>query len=456
MINDTVIALASAPLKQAIAIIRVSGPETFSLINKVFSRNILNSSKEKYFGRIINPNTKIIIDEVVLVCYYKNSSFTGEDTIEINCHGSMLIVNKIIHLLLTIMKNDNIRLATAGEFTKRAFLNGKIDLLQAQAVNDLINAPNDEALALAMNSLNGNNSKLLKELETRLLELIANITVNIDYPEYDGVENLTQKLVLTRTNELYSDLLTITKQSKIAQVINDGIDTVIIGKPNVGKSTLLNALLKENRAITSTIAGTTRDIVTGKINIDNISLNLIDTAGIRNTNDIIEQLGIQKSKQYLEKAQLILLVLDGSNILDNNDMLLLELVKDKNCIIIINKVDLQQKLSVVVSLLPLSSVPISALNNDFNPLIDKIKEMFLQEKINYHNNLILTATHHQMLLDKITITIEEAIQALNNSMPLDLVILHFQEAWDSLQEINGKIIKDNLLDEMFSRFCLGK
>lgn len=454
MINDTIIALASAPLKQAIAIIRVSGPETFSLINKVFSRNILNYSKEKYFGRIINPNTKIIIDEVVLVCYYKSSSFTGEDTIEINCHGSMLIVNKIIHLLLTIMKNDNIRLATAGEFTKRAFLNGKIDLLQAQAVNDLINAPNDEALALAMNSLNGNNSKLLKELETRLLELIANISVNIDYPEYDGVENLTQKLVLTRTNELYSDLLTITKQSKIAQVINDGIDTVIIGKPNVGKSTLLNALLKENRAITSTIAGTTRDIVTGKINIDNISLNLIDTAGIRNTNDIIEQLGIQKSKQYLEKAQLILLVLDGSNILDDNDMVLLELVKDKNCIIVINKVDLQQKLSL--SLLPLSSVPISALNNDFNPLIDKIKEMFLQEKINYHNNLILTSTHHQMLLDKITMTIDEAIQALNNSMPLNLVVLHFQEAWDYLQEINGKIIKDNLLDEMFSRFCLGK
>ncbi|WP_342224041.1 tRNA uridine-5-carboxymethylaminomethyl(34) synthesis GTPase MnmE [Spiroplasma endosymbiont of Asaphidion curtum] len=454
MINDTIIALASVPLKQAIAIIRISGPETFSLVNKVFSRNILNSSKEKYFGRIINPNTKAIIDEVVLVCYYNTNSFTGEDTIEINCHGSMLIVNKIIHLLLTIMKDDNIRLATPGEFTRKAFLNGKIDLLQAQAVNDLVNASNDEALALAMNSLNGNNSKLLKEIETRLLELIANIIVNIDYPEYDGVENLTQKLVLTRTNKLYNDLLTITKQSKIAQVINDGIDTVIIGKPNVGKSTLLNALLKENRAITSTIAGTTRDIVTGKINIDNISLNLIDTAGIRNTNDIIEQLGIQKSKQYLEKAQLILLVLDGSNVLDDNDMILLELVKDKNCIIVINKVDLQQKLSL--SLLTLSSVPISALNNEFNPLIDKIKDMFLQEKINYHDNLILTSTYHQMLLDKITMTIDEAIQALNNNIPLDLVILHFQEAWDYLQEINGKIIKDNLLDEMFSRFCLGK
>ncbi|WP_339024443.1 tRNA uridine-5-carboxymethylaminomethyl(34) synthesis GTPase MnmE [Spiroplasma endosymbiont of Agriotes lineatus] len=454
MINDTIIALASAPLKQAIAIIRISGPETFSLVNKVFSRSILNSSKEKYFGRIINPNTKAIIDEVVLVCYYNTNSFTGEDTIEINCHGSMLIVNKIIHLLLTIMKDDNIRLATSGEFTRRAFLNGKIDLLQAQAVNDLVNASNDAALALAMNSLNGNNSKLLKEIETRLLELIANITVNIDYPEYDGVENLTQKLVLTRTNKLYNDLLTITKQSKIAQVINDGIDTVIIGKPNVGKSTLLNALLKENRAITSTIAGTTRDIVTGKINIDNISLNLIDTAGIRNTNDIIEQLGIQKSKQYLEKAQLILLVLDGSNVLDDNDMILLELVEDKNCIIVINKVDLQQKLSL--SLLTLSSVPISALNNDFNPLIDKIKYMFLQEKIDYHDNLILTSTHHQMLLDKITMTIDEAIQALSNNIPLDLVILHFQEAWDYLQEINGKIIKDTLLDEMFSRFCLGK
>lgn len=453
MINDTIIALASATMKQAIAIIRISGPETFSLINKVFSRPIGTHQPDKVFGRIINPETKAIIDEVVLVCYYGTKSFTGADTIEINCHGNMLIVNKIIKLLLTIQKNDQIRLATPGEFTRRAFLNNKIDLLQAQAVNNLVNASNEVALGLALSSLNGNNSKRLQIIEAKLLDLIANIAVTIDYPEYDNETKVTRDTLLKDTKQFQKTLQLIRHQSKIAQVISEGIDTVIVGKPNVGKSTLLNAFLKEERAITSNIPGTTRDIVTGKITIDNISLNLIDTAGIRTTTDQIESLGILKAKQYLEKAQLVLLVLDASQPLDADDQELIDLVTTKNCLLVLNKSDLNQA-SWTKTIK--NAVLISAIKNDFTPLINAIKEKFYHDQIDYQNHLILTATYHQALLEKIILTIDEAITALHKQIPLDLVMLHFQEAWDYLQEINGKIIKDDLLDEMFKRFCLGK
>lgn len=452
--NNTIIALASAPLKQAIAIIRISGSKTFTLVNKVFNKNILNRKDNKIFGKVINKKTKEVIDEVVLICYNKPFSYTGEDVIEINCHGSMLIVNKIINLLLNISKDKDIRLATKGEFTKRAFLNGKIDILQAQAVNDLINANSNLSLNLAMNSLNGNNSKKLKELEGKILNLIAIISVNIDYPEYDDIENVTITKLLKECFFLKKELKDIYEKSQIAKKINDGIDIAIIGKPNVGKSTLLNALLNEERAIISDIAGTTRDVVMGKINISDITLNLIDTAGIRFTNDVIEQLGIKKSKEYLQKAQVILLVLDANKLLDEDDKALLELTKDKNRILVLNKVDLDIKIDIDKDSNEI--VLISALNNDFKQLINKIKDLFLQNIDILTNDLILTNIQHQTLLNNIIKTINEAIKALENNIPVDMINIHFTEAWDYLQEINGKIIKDNLLDQMFSKFCLGK
>ncbi|CAG8509682.1 203_t:CDS:1 [Paraglomus occultum] len=306
----TIVALATAPITQNIALIRVSGPQTYSIITRIFDRSLPEyppKNSQLIFGKIINPQ-KEIIDEVLLLCFYKPHSFTGEDVVEISCHGNLFIVNQILQLIL----ENGAELAQAGEFTKQAFFNGKLNLVQAQAINDLIRAPSLPAAKLALHNLSPETQKELEIIENELLEIIATIKVNIDYPEYDGVEYLTGKAALSRLDRLLLKLEVIKKSGRESRVYQEGLKIAIVGKPNVGKSTLLNALLQEEKAIVSPIAGTTRDIVEARYNLQGIPLTLLDTAGIHETQDIIEKIGVERSLQALDKAEIIFFLVDNS------------------------------------------------------------------------------------------------------------------------------------------------
>lgn len=445
-INDTIIASASAQFNQAIAIIRISGPETYEVVNKVFSKDILNQKGYTLVNGYIFDLNNEKIDEVVLACFKGTKSFTGEDTIEINCHGGILVVQKIIKLFLTL----GIRLAQRGEFSRRAFLNNKINLLQAEAINDLIHAENDYSLKAAINSLGPETTSLINKLSDKLLALVANINVNIDYPEYEDIENVTNEKALQEINDFLHEIAIIKKHSQVFQSIKTGVDTVIIGQPNVGKSSLLNALLKEEKAIVSEIQGTTRDLVEGKINLGEITLNLIDTAGIRETNDKLENIGINKSKQAIDKAQLVILVVDGSKELSSEDEELLNLIKNKNYIIAINKSDLGVKLNMR------NAVVISALQQDIAQLIGKINEVIMSDKIDFSKEIVLANARQLACLEEIEINVKTAFQELQSGVFIDLVTVYLQKAWNLLLTIQGKDNEVNLIDEIFKRFCLGK
>lgn len=445
-ISDTIVASTSALVNQSIAVIRVSGPDTYNLIAKVFSKNILQQKGYTLVNGYIQDLEQNKIDEVILACYRVPKSFTGEDSIEINCHGGVLVTQKIIKLLLSV----GMRMAERGEFSKRAFLNSKINLIQAEAINDLIFAENDASLKTAINSLGSYTTNLVNDLSEDLLALIAQINVNIDYPEYDDVEAITNSKMISEIEQFLQKIRTIKEHSQITQAIKDGINTVIIGSPNVGKSSLLNALLKEDKAIVSEIQGTTRDLVEGRINLGEISLNLIDTAGIRETQDQIEKIGIEKTKESIKKAQLVILVVDGSKKLTKEDEDLITLIKDKNYIIAVNKSDLGLKLQLE------DSVNISALKQDINLLIQAIKKKAIPTKIDFKTELLLANTRQLAYLDEIEINISQADQELKNGVPVDLVVLYLQKAWNLLLSIQGKDNQINLIDEIFKRFCLGK
>ena len=374
-INDTIVALASGAIKSAISVIRVSGSNSFEIVDSIFSNKKEKLHQKVYYGFI--KDNEEIVDEVMITYYKGPKSFTAEDMVEISCHGNLYIVQKIIELLVS----KNARIAEKGEFTKRAFLFNRIDLVNAEAVNDLINANSKQAVKLALSGLNGLTSKYVYELSDALLDVISQIEVNIDYPEYDDVEQLRYDSVLPSINKFIAQLDKVIDDTKKGQTIKDGINTVIIGKPNVGKSSLLNAMLKEDKAIVTNIAGTTRDIVEGKIDFYGLTLNLIDTAGIHSSDDIIEQIGINKSLESLSKAQLVLLVLDGSEKLSKEDEELLEKTKDHQRIVIINKTDLNNITSYP------GAVYISTINKDLKQLETKIKEMF--NELTYNDEPLL-------------------------------------------------------------------
>lgn len=451
MLNDTITAIATAPLNQAISIIRISGKDTYELLNKVFDKNILNQKGHTLItGYIIDHNNNKI-DQVVLACYRAPKSFTGEDTIEINCHGGVLITQKILQLLLS----TGMRMATRGEFTRRAYLNDKIDLIEAEAINDLIMAENNTILKTTINSLSGKTRVLIDELSSELLTLIANITVNIDYPEYDGVEEKTINNVIPLVEKFLNKIKVIKEHSKITKTIKEGINTVIIGKPNVGKSSLLNVLLNEDKAIVSNEEGTTRDLVEGKINLADISLKLIDTAGIRHTLNDIEKAGIDKSHKALNEADLIILVLDGSKDLSIEDKQLLGKIKHKNYLIAINKTDLRLKLKLDIKN-NFNVVKVSAIMGEIENLILGIKNKIITTEINFDKELLFANTRQLAYLDEIELSISEALKDLKRNISIDLIIVHLQTAWNKILEMQGKKFETDLLDEIFKRFCLGK
>ncbi|WP_375317580.1 tRNA uridine-5-carboxymethylaminomethyl(34) synthesis GTPase MnmE [Spiroplasma endosymbiont of Virgichneumon dumeticola] len=451
MLSETIVAIATAPLNQAISIIRISGKDTYEFLNKVFNKDILKQKGHTLKTGYIVDYDGNKIDQVVLACYRAPKSFTGEDTIEINCHGGVLITQKILQLLLT----TGMIMATRGEFTRRAYLNDKIDLIESEAINDLIMAENDTTLKTAINSLSGKTKILINELSAELLTLIANITVNIDYPEYDGIEQTTIENVIPLVEKFLNKIKVIKEHSRIAKTIKEGINTVIIGKPNVGKSSLLNALLNEDKAIVSNQAGTTRDLVEGKINLGDVTLNLIDTAGIRNTLNNIEKAGINKSHDALNNADLIILVLDGSKPLTSQDKKLLALIENKNYLIAINKTDLGLKLELDVKN-KFNVVKISAINKEITNLISDIKDKIITTEINFSKELLLANARQLAYLDEIEISVKNTLEDLKSYISIDLIIVHLQKAWNTILEMQGKKFETNLLDEIFKRFCLGK
>ncbi len=450
--NETIIGISTPLMKGAISIIRLSGEKAIEIVNKVFKGKNLNKAESHtiHYGYIIDPETKNVLDEVLVSIFKAPKTYTVEDVVEVNCHGGVFVTNQIYNLLI----EQGARPAEAGEFTKRAFLNGRIDLTEAEAVMDVIDAENKTFSKVANDALRGSTKKKIEELKEKILNIIAIINVNIDYPEYDDIEILTTEIIAPKIKDIYNELLDILKHSKSAIYLKNGTDTVIIGKPNVGKSSILNAIAKEDKAIVTNIPGTTRDTIEVKINLNNLTLNLIDTAGIRETEDVVEKIGVKKSIEKLEQAQLILLILDGSRELEEEDYKLLEQVKNKPHVILINKSDLPQKIdSTKIE----NAIVVSAYDENSVEIIEKaiIKQIQIEGIENPNVTYISNARQIQKIKETKE-AIEEALVEIEKQEFIDLIELSLRKAWNSLGEITGEVNTDSLLDELFSKFCLGK
>ena len=452
--NDTICAISTAQGVGAIAIIRVSGEEALNIVNKIFKGPDLTKveSHTIHYGHIIENNKEI--DEVLVSVMLAPKTFTKEDVVEINTHGGIASTNKVLELLL----KNGARLAEPGEFTKRAFLNGRIDLIESEAIMDMINAKTDTQMELAMNQINGKVSDLINKLRDDMVQIIANINVNIDYPEYDDVDIITNDILIPKITNLKHQIEKILNESKNGKIIKEGIKTSIIGKPNVGKSSLLNALLNEDKAIVTDIAGTTRDIVEGQISINGIILNIIDTAGIRQTDNIIESIGVEKSIKIMNESDLILFVLNNNEKIDEELSKLLNELKDKTYIIIINKIDLENKLDINKLSVDKSNIINMSIkkNQGIDELKEKIIELFNLSKIEQEDPTYLSNARSIGILSNCLKSIEEVEKGLKNNQPIDMIELDIKNIWEELGKINGTTYEEELLDEMFSRFCLGK
>lgn len=444
MNEDIIVAIATSRLEAAISMIRVSGPDCIAFVQKFFTGKMIEKPSHTInYGYIIDDGKRI--DEVLVNIYRGTRTFTGEEMVEINCHGGVYITSRVLEVCI----KNGARMAERGEFSKRAFLNGRIDLSQAEAISDIITAKNSYATDLALKGISGSISGFIEDLKEDLIQIITQIEVNIDYPEYDDVEELTASSLLPRSANLLTKMNKILDDSKNIKLVKEGIKTVIIGRPNVGKSSLLNALLREDKAIVTNIAGTTRDIVEGSISIDGVVLNMIDTAGIRETDDIIESMGVEKSKELIHQADLVLLVIDGSQSLSSEDMQLLELTEDATRIIVLNKADQGTKVD-------LDGIVISAKDNQISTLTEEIKKMFELGKIIDNNDHILTNARQTMLLQRASQALKQAVEAMEMMIPTDLIVTDLYECWNNLKEILGEKAKEDLLDELFKRFCIGK
>jgi len=442
-IMETIVALATAPLKSALAIIRVSGDDSFAIVSKCFSKDITQiKERTLLFGNIVNENK--VIDEVVLAIYKGPKSFTGEDLVEIICHGSVLIANEIIELLI----KNGARVATNGEYSSRAFLNNKIDLIQAEAINDVINATTKEAKELSILSLKGKTSELITPIKTRIADVLSLIEVNIDYPEYEDIEVANKEHVISLVHELVPTIDSLVESGQKGLIIKEGIKVALVGKPNVGKSSLLNALLGESKAIVTDIAGTTRDVVEGEINLNGVVLHLLDTAGIRESSDQIENIGVNKSKEIISKADLVILLLDASKDIDESDKEILSLIKDVPHIIVYNKADKLVNKSD-------DKLYISALNNDISPLKDEIYKV-LGIKEESFRTPSLNNTRQLGLLQACKESLLRAEADANNDLPVDLISVSLMDAYNAILEILGEYNQRDISKEIFSRFCVGK
>jgi len=448
---DTIAAISTALGVGAISIIRVSGPESIEIVNKLFKGKDLTKveSHTIHYGHIIYKDE--IIDEVLVSIMKSPRTFTTEDIVEINSHGGIATTNKVLELLLS----NGARLAEPGEFTKRAFLNGRIDLVEADGIMNVIASKTDKARIQSINQLSGKVSNRIKSLRDKLVGIIANIEVNIDYPEYEDIEVVTTDKIKPSLLDFKQELIKIIEKSDEGKIINQGINVGIFGRPNVGKSSLLNALLEEDKAIVTDIEGTTRDIVEGTINVNGIVLNIIDTAGIRETDNVVEKIGVEKSKSIMEKCDLSILILNNNEPLTEEDINLLNIIKNKKHIILINKIDLENKLDV--SLLNDEYLQISiAQDKGIEELKQKIIELFNLGQIETEDLTYLSDARSISLLKKSLNFIDESLASIENEEPIEIIEINIKEAWSTLGEIIGETYKEELLDELFSRFCLGK
>lgn len=451
--EDTIVAISTASGVGAISIIRLSGSKALDVASKIFKGKDLKkvASHTINHGYIIDKNRNII-DEVLVSVMLAPKTYTMEDIVEINTHGGIASTNKVLELCLV----NGARLAQPGEFTKRAFLNGRIDLTEAEAIEDVINSSTDKSLILSMNQLTGSLKNLITETRKDIMGLIANIEVNIDYPEYEDAEDITLKRLKEKLLPIKSKLEELLENSNDAKIIKDGINICMIGRPNVGKSSLLNAFLEEDKAIVTDIAGTTRDIVEGETIINGIKINFLDTAGIRETANVVEKIGVDKSKKIINTADLIILVLNNNEKLTPDDLDLLDLIKDKNYIIFVNKNDLPANID-----LPIGKYTNVVYGNTLTTAgIKELKEMittiFNLEKINTNDPTYITNARHKALIEVALNYLNSALENIDNGYSVDMLEIDIRACWDTLGEIIGATYKDELLDELFSNFCLGK
>lgn len=445
--DDCIAAIATSLGTNAISIIRVSGKDSIEIVDKIFSGNLKNKESHTItYGYIKDKDKKI--DEVLVSIFKAPKSFTAENVVEINCHGGIATTKKVLELLLL----NGCRQAQAGEFTKRAFLNGRIDLTKAEAVQDLINAKSENARKIIMNNLEGKTSSKIKELRQKLRNIISNIEVNIDYPEYLDIEEMTREKIIDNLDYIKENLNSIIENSKNSKVIKDGINVAIIGRPNVGKSSILNKLLKEDKAIVTDVAGTTRDIVEGQAVIDGILLNFIDTAGIRKTDDKVEQIGVTRSLNELSNANLIILVLNNNEPLTEEDKYLLNLTEDKKRIIVVNKNDLENKLQIKEDVITTNTNSYEGIES----LINKIKEMFNLDKIDTDDFNYVSNVEQIAKLEEARQSLIDIETSLKNDMPIDIIEIDIKNIWTILGEILGETYTEELLDNLFKDFCVGK
>ncbi|MFD1125162.1 tRNA uridine-5-carboxymethylaminomethyl(34) synthesis GTPase MnmE [Lentilactobacillus raoultii] len=456
---DTIAAISTPPGEGGISIVRVSGEEALDVAKKLYRGKNLDkvATNTINYGHIVDPSTNQEVDEVMLSVMRAPHTYTKEDIVEINCHGGIVATNRILQLVLS----NGARMAEPGEFTKRAFLNGRIDLSQSEAVMDLIEAKTDRSMKAAISQLDGNLSHLIKHLRQDILDVLAQVEVNIDYPEYDDVETMTSKLLREKATDVHRRIVQLLQTAKQGKILRDGLATSIIGRPNVGKSSLLNHLLHEDKAIVTDVPGTTRDVLEEYANVQGVPLKLVDTAGIRNTTDKVEKIGVDRSRKAINSADLVLLVLNASEALTEEDRQLIEVTNHKQRIVVLNKTDLPMKLNLdevkrlakTDHLISTSAIKANGLKN----LELLISKMFFNEGISSsRNDVIVTNARHIGLLNQAKSALEDVIKGLDEGMPVDLVQIDMTRCWDFLGEITGDSYQDELIDQLFSQFCLGK
>lgn len=459
--EETIAAISTAPGTAGIGIIRMSGKDVFSVLEKIF-KPIKEESIEKIngytikYGKIFNPETNETIDEV-LVSYFKEpKSYTQENMCEINSHGGTIVVRKILELCL----KNGAQMAEPGEFTKRAFLNGRIDLAKAEAVINLINAKSEKETKASINQLEGNLSLEIKRIKKMILSLLADIEASIDYPEYDEAEEVSNNKALTKLDEIQKELEKLDKSFEAGKIIKDGIKVAIIGKPNSGKSSLLNAILKEDRAIVTDIEGTTRDTIEELVTIDGIPFKFVDTAGIRKADNKVEEIGIEKSKKVAKESDLIIAMFDNSKKLTKEDEEILDFIKDKTAIIILNKIDLKEKILEQEERITKSGkdvIKISLLSNcDLSGFYKELNMLFELNKINPDNEIIITEMRHKKLIEDAISHTENAKKTILDNIPIDIISINIKEIIEDLSKITGENVTEDVINEIFSKFCLGK
>ncbi len=450
--NDTIAAISTTLGVGAISIIRVSGNDAIKIVNKIFKGKNLEKVETHTinYGHIVDKDE--IIDEVLVSVMKSPKTFTTEDVVEINCHGGISTTNKVLELVL----NNGARLAEPGEFTKRAFLNGRIDLTQAESIMDLINSKNESKRKVAIKGLNGYVSNIIRNLRQEILELLASIEVNIDYPEYEDAIVMTNDIVKPKITEIKEKLTKIINESENGKILTSGIKTIIIGKPNVGKSSILNRLLDEEKAIVTDIEGTTRDTVEGSITINGVSLNIIDTAGIRETEDIVEKIGVEKSLSLINEADLIVIVLNNNEELTEEDKKILTACKDKKVIVVINKSDLERKINLddikYQNIVYTNTIDLNGINS----LKEKIVELFNLNELEQQDYTYLSNVRQISLAKEAYQILEEVDNGIKNEVPVDMIEIDIKRAWEKLGEIIGETYTEELIDQLFSQFCLGK